>query len=141
MTRSNISLFVAIPVLLLGGQLAVAQTSPTDAGSAMQSANKTAAPDNTKSNREDPSNMNQTADRQPNNTTDMDVTRRIRSSVIADKNLSTYGHNVKIVTANGTVTLNGVVRSDDEKTEIGSKAASVVGKDHVVNELKVTEAK
>jgi len=107
----------------------------------MQSTNQTAAPDNTKSNREDPSNMNQTADRQPNNTTDMDVTRRIRSSVIADKNLSTYGHNVKIVTANGTVTLNGVVRSDDEKAEIGSKAASVVGKDHVVNELKVTEAK
>jgi osmotically-inducible protein OsmY len=141
MTRSNISLFAAIPVLVLGGQLAIAQTSPTDAGSAMQSTNQTAAPDNTKSNREDPSNMNQTADRQPNNTTDMDVTRRIRSSVIADKNLSTYGHNVKIVTANGTVTLNGVVRSDDEKAEIGSKAASVVGKDHVVNELKVTEPK
>jgi len=139
MARSNISLFAAIPVLVLGGQLAIAQTSPTDAGSAMQST--TAAPDNTKSNREDPSNMNQTADRQPNNTTDMDVTRRIRSSVIADKNLSTYGHNVKIVTANGTVTLNGVVRSDDEKAEIGSKAASVVGKDHVVNELKVTEPK
>jgi osmotically-inducible protein OsmY len=141
MTRSNISLFVAIPVLVLGGELAIAQTSPTDAGAAMQSTNKAAAPDNTKSNREDQSNMNQTADRQPNNTTDMDVTRRIRSSVIADKNLSTYGHNVKIVTADGTVTLNGVVRSDDEKAEIGSKAASVVGKDHVVNELKVTEAK
>ena len=78
MTRSSIALFFAIPVLVLGGQLAVAQTNPTDAGSAMNSTNKTVEPDNTKSNREDPSNMNQAADRQPNNTTDMDVTQRIR---------------------------------------------------------------
>lgn len=141
MIRLNNSWFVSIPVLVLGGQLAIAQTAPTEAGSAMQSTNKPVAPDNTKSNREDPSNGNQTADRQPNNTTDMDVTRRIRRSVVADKNLSTYGHNVKIVTANGTVTLNGVVRSNDEKAEIGLKAASVVGKDHVVNELKVTPTK
>ena len=141
MTRSNISFFVAIPVLVFGGPLAIAQTPPPDAGSAMQSTNKPVDPDNTKSNREDPSNMNQTSDRQPNNTTDMDVTRRIRSSVIADKNLSTYAHNVKIVSANGNVTLNGVVRSDDEKAAIGLKAASVVGKDHVVNELKVAPTK
>lgn len=65
------------------------------------------------------------------------MTQQIRRSVTADKNLSTYGHNVKIVTADGRVTLNGVVRSDDEKAEIGAKAASVVGKDHVTNELKV----
>ena len=141
MTRSSIALFFAIPGLVLGGQLAVAQTNPTDTGSAMNSTTKTVEPDNTKSNREEPSNMNQAADRQPNNTTDMDVTQRIRHSVMADKNLSTYAHNVKIVTANGNVTLNGVVRSDDEKAEIGLKAASVVGKDHVVNELKVAPTK
>ena len=69
------------------------------------------------------------------------MTRRIRSSVTADKSLSTYGHNVKIVTANGTVTLNGVVRSDDEKAEIGAKAAAIAGKDHVVNDLKVAPTK
>jgi len=136
MTRSSIPLFFAIPILVLGGQFAVAQTNPTHAGS-----NKTVEPDNTKSNREDPSNMNQPADTQPNNTTDMDVTQRIRRSVTAGKNLSTYAHNVKIVTANGNVTLNGVVRSDEEKAEIGLKAASVVGKDHVVNELKVAPTK
>ena len=71
----------------------------------------------------------------------MDLTRRIRSSVTADKNLSTYGHNVKIVTTNGTVTLNGVVRSNDEKSEIGAKAAAVVGKGNVINDLKVTPSK
>ena len=48
---------------------------------------------------------------------------------------------MKIVTANGTVTLNGVVRTDDEKVEIGMKAASVVGRDHVVNDIKVAPSK
>jgi hyperosmotically inducible protein len=136
MTRSGIFSVLAIPVVVLAGQLAVAQTNPTDNSS--NSTNRTAAPDNTKSNREDPSNIDRTADTQSNKTTDMELTRRIRSSVTADKNLSTYAHNMKIVTANGTVTLNGVVRSDDEKAEIGAKAAAIAGRDNVVNDLKVT---
>jgi osmotically-inducible protein OsmY len=37
--------------------------------------------------------------------------------------------------------LNGVVRTDAEKAEIGMKAASVAGKDHVVNEIKVAPPK
>lgn len=141
MSRSSICLVVAIPVLVLVGQLAVAQTNPPDNNSAANSTSTSVAPDNSKSNRQDSSNANHTADTQSNNTTDVDVTRRIRSSVSGDKNLSTYGHNVKIVTENGTVTLNGVVRSDAEKAEIGTKAASIVGKDHVVNELKVAPSK
>ncbi len=115
----------------------MAQTTPADAGTPAVSTTTPMSPDNTRSNKDDPSNTRQTADAQPNNAADVEVTQRIRRSVTADKNLSTYGHNVKIVTTNGRVTLNGVVRSDSEKTEIGAKAASVVGKDHVANELKV----
>jgi hyperosmotically inducible periplasmic protein len=140
MAKSSIPIWFAIPVLGLIGQFAVAQTSPTAADSMNLPQNPVDA-DNTKSNRNDPSNMNQTADKQPNNATDMELTQTIRRSVTADKNLSTYAHNVKIVTANGTVTLNGVVRSDGEKAEVGRKAAAVVGTDHVVNELKVTSTK
>ena len=136
MTKPTTSSFLAATLLVLGIQFAIAQSSLTDSSSA-PSMDKTVAPDNTKSNKQDPSNMNQTADNQLNNSTDMDITRRIRRSVTDDKNLSTYGHNVKIVSANGTVTLNGVVQTDGEKAEIGMKAASVVGNDHVVNEIKV----
>jgi len=139
MTKSAISSFLAIPLLVLGIEVAMAQTGPSDP-SAANSMDGTAPPDNTKSNK-DPSNRNQTADKQLNNSTDLDFTRRIRRDVTADKNLSAYGHNVKIVSANGTVTLNGVVPTDAEKAEIGMKAASVVGKDHVVNEIKVAPAK
>jgi hypothetical protein len=43
-----------------------------------------------------------------NHSSDVDLTKRIRQSVVADKSLSTYAHNVKIVTLNGSVTLNAL---------------------------------
>ena len=67
----------------------------------------------------------------------MDLTKRIRQSVVADKSLSTYAHNVKIVTLNGSVTLNGVVRSDGREECVEMKAAAIAGKDKVTNALKV----
>jgi hyperosmotically inducible periplasmic protein len=140
MTKSAISSFLSTPLLVFGIEVAIAQTGPSDP-SAANSMDRAVPTDNTESNRQDPTNRDQTADKQLNNSTDLDFTRRIRRDVTADKNLSIYGHNVKIVSANGTVTLNGVVRTDAEKAEIGMKAASVVGKDHVVNEIKVAPAK
>lgn len=95
------------------------------------------APDNAKSNQVDASNATSTADSQTNNAADLDLTKRIRQSVMADKSLSTYAHNVKIVTHNGNVTLNGVVRSEDEKSAIEMKAANLAGQSKVTNELKV----
>jgi hyperosmotically inducible periplasmic protein len=95
------------------------------------------APDSAKSNQVDPSNATSTADSQTNNAADLDLTKRIRQSVMADKSLSTYAHNVKIVTHNGNVTLNGVVRTEDEKTSVEMKAANIAGKTKVTSDLKV----
>jgi hyperosmotically inducible periplasmic protein len=78
---------------------------------------------------------------QTNNAADIDLTKRIRQSVIADKSLSTYAHNIKIVTVKGNVTLNGVVRSEEEKGAIEMKAATIAGKDKVTNDLKVAPSK
>lgn len=97
----------------------------------------TAAPDNTRSNAQDSSNRSRTADDQNNTRSDIDITQRIRRSVMDDKNLSTYAHNAKIVTESGTVTLNGVVKTAAEKSTVERLAAQVVGADHVVNNLKV----
>lgn len=96
-----------------------------------------AQPDNSKSNKLDESNKETTAEDQSNSAGDIDVTKRIRRSLTSDKSLSTYAHNVKIVTVNGKVTLNGVVRSDEEKSAVEMKAAEVAGKGKVTNELKV----
>lgn len=97
---------------------------------------QTVAPDNAKSNKVDASNST-TADAQTNKASDLDLTKRIRQSVMADKSLSTYAHNVKIVTVNGSVTLNGVVRSEDEKSALEMKAVNIAGKGKVTNDLKI----
>jgi hyperosmotically inducible periplasmic protein len=97
--------------------------------------------DNAKSNQVDASNKTATADGQANNAADLDLTRRIRQSVMADKSLSTYARNVKIVTINGHVTLNGVVRSEEEKGTVESKAANIAGGDKVTDDLKVAPSK
>jgi hyperosmotically inducible protein len=96
-----------------------------------------AAPDNSRTNKSQ--NQDKTADNQPNGKSDVQLTAQIRRSVVADKSLSTYGHNVKIVVANGAVTLKGPVHTDDEKQNIAAKAADVVGKDKVDNQLTVKQ--
>ena len=109
----------------------------------LQSAGAQTVPpaDNTKSNQTDPSNRDVTPDAQKENNTDRGLVQRIRKNLMADKDLSTYAHNVKVVSVNGQVTLNGVVRSDDEKSKVASVAEEVAGKQNVVNDLKVAPPK
>ena len=95
------------------------------------------APDNTKVNQRDKDKTEPTADQQKENQSDRDIAQQIRKSVMKDKSLSTYAHNVKIIAQNGMVTLKGPVTSDDEKKSIETKAAAVVGQDKVTNELEV----
>jgi hyperosmotically inducible periplasmic protein len=97
--------------------------------------------DNTKVNKRDRSKSEPTADQQTNAKSDTEITQQIRKSVVNDKALSTYAHNVKIITQAGMVTLKGPVRSDDEKRSIESKAAEVVGQDKVTSELAVQPKK
>jgi hyperosmotically inducible protein len=95
------------------------------------------AADNTKSNKVDPSNRAMTADDQKNDQSDLKLTQQIRKSVVADKSLSTYAHNVKIVAVGGNVTLTGVVRSKAEKDAVGAKAQAVVQNGSLTNDLKI----
>jgi hyperosmotically inducible protein len=95
------------------------------------------AADNTKVNARDRNNAQPTADQQKHDPSDREITRQIRESVIKDKSLSTYAHNVKIISQNGMVTLRGPVRSDDEKRAVGAAATAVVGTNKVTNELEV----
>jgi hyperosmotically inducible periplasmic protein len=81
-----------------------------------------------------------TADQQSEAASDRMLTKKIRQSIIADKSLSTYGHNVKIIAKGGMVTLKGPVHSEDEKSSIASKAAEVAGgQDKVTNQLTVKQ--
>jgi hyperosmotically inducible periplasmic protein len=99
------------------------------------------APDNTKQNQGDANNGAMTAQQQKMNPADRDTTKQIRSAIMKDKSLSTYAHNIKVITRDGKVTLKGPVRSEDEKASIEAKAASVAGADNVTNELTVAPPK
>jgi hyperosmotically inducible periplasmic protein len=95
------------------------------------------APDNTKTNQGDSSKGAVTAEQQKMNPADRNITKQIRSSIYKDKSLSTYAHNIKVITQDGKVTLKGPVRTADEKAGIAAKAAAVVGADNVTNQLEV----
>jgi osmotically-inducible protein OsmY len=97
--------------------------------------------DNTKVNTRDRAKGAVTADQQKENPTDRDLTQKIRRSLTSDKALSSYAHNVKVITQGGTVTLKGPVRSAEEKTVVESKAVAVAGAGHVVDEMSVAPAK
>src|SRR5262249_19373747 len=89
-----------------------------------------AAPDNTKVNKRDRAQGEPTADQGKNNSSDLDIMQKIRKSVVSDKSLSSYAHNVKIIAQNGKVTLKGPVRSEEEKRALEQKAADVAGADN-----------
>jgi osmotically-inducible protein OsmY len=99
------------------------------------------APDNTKTNQGDANKGATTADQQKMNAADRNITKEIRSSIMKDKSLSTYAHNVKIITQDGKVTLKGPVRSEDEKATIESKALAIAGANNVTNQLEVAPPK
>ena len=95
------------------------------------------APDNSKVNKRDRKKSEPTADQAKNNLSDREVMRQIRRAVVSDKSLSTYGHNVKIISRHGKVTLKGPVKSDDEKQTVEQYARKVAGDENVTNELTV----
>lgn len=99
------------------------------------------APDNSKANKRDRDKASPTADQQNTSPADRELTRKIRAALHQDKSLSTYAHNIKIVTQDGRVTLRGPVRSDEEKATIESKAAEIAGAGNVTNELEVAAPK
>ena len=101
--------------------------------------NSAPAPDNTKTNKVADKGAN--ADKQKNNQSDIAMTAQIRKAVIGDKTLSTYAHNVKIITRNGMVTLKGPVKSDEEKNTVEQKATEIAGAGKVTNQITVKAAK
>jgi len=62
---------------------------------------------------------------------------QIRRAVVTDKSLSIRAHNIKIITKNGTVTLRGAVRSDQEKNAVTAKAIEFAGANNVKDEISV----
>lgn len=109
------------------------------AGSAFAADQKAA--DNTAKNVRDRSGETKTSGDQSNSADDIKITAAIRRAVVADKSLTMTATNVKIITANGVVTLRGPVNTAAEKAKIGELAQKNAGKAKVVNQLEVKQTK
>jgi hyperosmotically inducible protein len=116
------SLVFTLSVVVIGSPRLKAQVAQTSA-----------APDNSAHNK----GQKTTADTQTNAKADRELTAKIRQAIVADKNLSMYAHNVKIITLNGAVTLKGPVKSEDEKQKVAADAASASSADAITNKLTV----
>ena len=122
----RIALTLILSSALLGlGTVTMAQDSPP------------AAPDNSAVNVRDSAPGAMTAGQQSNAKSDVEITREIRRAVVKDHSLSMLAHNVKIVSANGSVTLRGPVKTEEEKTAIASKAQAIAGAGKVDDQLEV----
>lgn len=118
MNRSRVSLLLPCVLALSSAGLVSAQQPQ---------------PDNSKQN----THHRRTADNQTNAHADRLTAAKIRKAIIADKSLSMYAHNVKVLVVDSKVTLKGPVHSDEEKEKIATDAATVVSADAITNNLTV----
>ena len=104
-------------------------------------AQDTPAADNTSKNQRDRSGETETSGDQSNSPEDVKITAAIRRAVVEDNSLSATAKNVKIITADGTVTLRGPVQNEAEKAKIAELAQSAAGNAKIDNQLEVKASK
>jgi hyperosmotically inducible protein len=136
MSKRKIVWLSSLGSLLLIGFIATSGPVAT-AALRQNSQESPAEPDNTKKNLPTNHHDANRADQQSNSTSDVELTRKIRRALTQDSSLSTYAHNVKVITRNGVVELKGPVRSQSEKEAVEAKATDVAGVSKVKNELTV----
>src|SRR5260370_8417622 len=111
-------LFLMAASLFFGGAMMVS-------GAPLPATSQQTAPDNTRANKGDAQKGATTADQQKMNPTDRELARKIRASIVDDKALSMYAHNIKVIAQDAKVTLKGPVRTKKQKPAIKAKAPTV----------------
>jgi hyperosmotically inducible periplasmic protein len=99
--------------------------------------NEKAKPDNTAINERDRSGETKTSGDQSNSSADLKTTQAIRRALMKDGELSMTAKNIKVITANGHVTLRGPVKTAQEKAKIDQLAKSAAGGAQIDNQLEV----
>jgi hyperosmotically inducible periplasmic protein len=97
--------------------------------------------DNSAVNKRDRNSKSITADDQSNKDKAVDLTAKIRGAIVERDDLSTYAHNIKIITdKSGSVTLRGPVRNEKERQVVSEIARNIAG-GNVRNELEIEPKK
>jgi hypothetical protein len=111
--------------------VASAQQSPASVGAPVSSP----AADNSKMNMRDRADTSVTPMDQSNDPADIKLLAAVRRVIVDDKSLSTKAHNVKVMAANGVVTLRGPVDNAKEKAKVAALVTGVNGVTSVDNQL------
>lgn len=140
---AGLALVIGAPQPVLANEPAAPGAAVNDHGASSPSTNdaKSVPPDNTGRNERDRNQAAVTPMDQSNDPKDIELTQRIRKVVVSDDALSMNAHNVKIISANGVVTLRGPVNSPEEKARIEAAARQAAGAGNVRNELEVTASR
>jgi hyperosmotically inducible protein len=125
-------LLFSLALVTLGGYAGIAHPAEGTAPPQAQT-----APDNTGRNVRDRGGATMTPGDQSESEADRTLTQEIRKAVVADDSLSTMAKNIKIITADGVVTLRGPVQSRHEKEAIEAKARQFAGINKIDNQLEV----
>jgi LAS superfamily LD-carboxypeptidase LdcB len=96
-----------------------------------------AKPDNTATNERDRSGETKTSGDQSNSSADLKTTQAIRQALMKDGELSTTAKNIKVIIANGHITLRGPVKTAQEKAKIDQLAKSAASGAQIDNQLDV----
>ncbi len=99
------------------------------------------APDNTATNERDRSGETQTSGDQSNSSADLKITQAVRQALMRDSELSMTAKNIKVITANGQVTLRGPVKTAQEKAKVDQIARSAAGGAQIDDQLDVKGSK
>ena len=99
--------------------------------------NEKTKPDNTAINERDRSGETKTSGDQSNGSADLKTTQAIRQALMKDGELSMTAKNIKIITANGQVTLRGPVKTAQEKAKVDQLAKSAAGGAKIDDQLDV----
>lgn len=126
----------AVLVLMSGCQRAPERESEGTADPVAAAPAAAVPADNTKKNERDRGETLTPMD-QAENDADRTITQRVRQAVVGKDGLSTNAKNVKIITANGVVTLRGPVQTTSEKADIASIAQGTDGVTRVDNQLEI----
>ena len=121
-------------VIIAGSLALTASICPAEDDKAASSAPDA---DNTALNERDRSSDTLTSGDQANTSEEIKVTAAIRRAIVSDDSLTATAANVKIITADGHVTLRGPVTNADEKSKIQAAAKAVAGDGKVDNQLEV----
>lgn len=108
---------------------------------ALAADDKTVLPDNTAKNQRDRSSQTKTSGDQSNSPADLKITAAIRRTLMKDGGLSMTAKNIKIITADGLVTLRGPAKTAEEKTKIDQLAKSAAPGAKIDDQLEVKGSK